>query len=418
MAWLFGCDDKTAYDYIDADEAGRLDRALEAAGLDRAALSEDEPPLEVLVRDGRVRRIAFHSAPTLTTLAWVAELEGLEALDLVDAQLPALDGLTGPCRLTQLRLMRTQTTSLAALGACPTLERLTVVDVPMNSLASLPPLPALEELVVDRTPLRDTGGLTGRGSLTTLRLTNTELASLAGIDTLAALTSLNVSHNRLTTLQGLGPSLSALRELNVSHNQLTDASALDALPALADPDLTHNQLTAFPAVALRAPQPRITDNPGAEAFFAERRVATQRAEAQALAAEIPTAHAPELPAARLTTRESRRSTRWSGNDVTGNGSIERLEGAGWIALSEHDRLDFSRTGRNANPVRLQLTVRSGTARVYFDRTSSGYPYVDVRPGAPVTARGALRRGETLVGFFVAARGGPVEGLRYQVEPAR
>ncbi len=415
---LFGCDeDRTAYDYIEEPEAAALDRALASAHLDRDDLAGDEPRVVVEARDGHVTRIAFGSRVQVGGLAWVSELRGLERVEIMGGSLPALDGLAAPCTLEELRLAGTHTAELSALSACPSLRRLYLVEQELTSLGSLPPLPALEELYVDRTPIADLEGVAGRPALTTLLLTRTALTSLAGLERLPALTTLDVSHNALSSLTGLGPALPRLASVDVSHNVLTDASALDALPAVRDPNLAFNRLTVFPNVALREAAPRITDNPGADAVFSGRVRAAQTAEAAARRAEVPTEHVATLPDARLSLRGARNSLTTSTDSIEGTGGAERLEGAGLIQLATFDPLDMFAAGRSPGSVRLTVSIASGALRVFFAPGPSGYPYVDVRPGAPVVARGALRAGTHDTGFYVQTLEGPVTGFTYRIEPA-
>lgn len=288
------------------------------------------------------------------------------------------------------------------------------MEEPLTSLASLPMLPNLRELYVDRVALNDLDGIAGRDALHTLLINDAGLTSVAGID-LPALRTLDVRHNRIASLADLGE-LPLLETIHAAHNELTDASVLDRLPVLVEVDLRHNRLETFPEVALGTVAPKITDNPGAQAYFDAQARAKAEAERRAREAERPDGHLAELPERRGSVRSARRSLTWSGRSVRGHGSIARLEGMPFVELHEIDPTNVIDPHKNARPVRVTASVESGSVRLIFAEQSSGYAYKDVAPGESVTVRARLYETNFRIGFYVQAIDGRAEGLRYELEP--
>ena len=394
-----------------------LDRVLEGAGLTRADLAGDAPRVVASAYEGRVRDLFFEGVPGLSTLAWVGELDGLEELRVVGATLPELDGLSGACALRRARLARNGVADLSALAACEQLEALWIVEESVTSLESLPALPSLRELYVDHTALTDLGGIAGREALERLVVTHAGLRSVEGIERLPALRALDVSHNRLATFAGLG-TLPRLATIHASHNELTDAAPLDDQPSLVEVDLRHNRLDDFPAAALTGDAPKITDNPGGEAYFAAQAQAETDARRLAREREQPDGTIPELPQRRGSTRSVRRSLTWSGRSVTGHGSIGRFEGMPFVELLELDPANVIDPHKNADSVRLTATVESGAVRLIFAERDSGYAYTELGPGEPAIVRTRLYETSFGIGFFAQALDGSAEGLRFELEPDR
>lgn|GEM_PF-1867934 len=417
-AMLTGCKpDPAVYRHLEAEDAARLDTVLESAGLTREDLSGDTPKVVAHSLDGRLRDLFLQSAPKLSTLGWVSELDGLEELRVVGAELPRLDGLSPPCSLRRLRLGRNGLEDLSALEACEQLEALWIVEEPLESLVTLPALPNLRELYIDEVALEDLAGMPGRDSLETLLVRNAGLKSLRGVGRLPRLRTLDVQRNELESFAGLGD-LPALEKVHAARNRLTDASGLDRLPSLVEVDLRLNRLETFPAVALRGDAPKITDNPGAEAYFVAQARAEADARRRAREAEQPDGHLTELPERRGSVRGTRGSLSWSGRSVSGDGSIARLEGMWFVELHELDPANVIDPHKNAESVRATVSVESGRLRVIFAEQSTGYAYKDVSPGEPASVRARLVESSFAIGFFVHAVDGVSEGLRYELEPDR
>ena len=187
----------------------------------------------------------------LTPLAPLSQLSQLDlasnpiaALDVL-ATLPKLTGLDlaaipGQLDLTPLARSRSlvdlslneneQLGDLTALGAIPTLRRLSLRSTTLLEPASLSALRNVSELYASNA-LADASPLAPLTQLTVLDITSNQLTDISALGALTHLTKLDVSSNQIANISAL----SGMRELDyldISNNQIADLSALTQLAAL------------------------------------------------------------------------------------------------------------------------------------------------------------------------------------------
>ena len=391
-ALLLGCGRSVdALASLDPAEAKALDLLLSEAGLDRTALEGKTPTVSVSVAQGHINRLVLNrppSSPSLRTLAAFGELESVELIRAV----PSLESLPEDCTWVELRMADNGLTDLSPLRRCGSLERLWIVREGLDSLKTLPALPRLKALYVDHVALRSLEGVGGHPELETLFVTHAGLTSLEGLSDLPSLTT-----------------------LNLSDNALADASALDGFGTLREVDVADNALSSFPEVALAAEVPKIGGNPGADAVMNARFEAKLQAESEKRMAERKVDLGHVVPRVDGTARGVSNAVSWFGNEVTGQGGMERLEGVFKVVLREYDVLELTQVKRRPVDRRMTFTVKQGRVRVYFGHGPGTAASVLVEPGTPRVVETGLAWGDRWTGFIVEAVDGEAEGFGYVLQ---
>ena len=394
-------------------------RAL-AALVGRSSLSADQlvdlpdsDGVTVSVAGGRVVRLAVAAGGRLDHPRSLARLEGLEELQLVGVELSEWQL---PASLRTLRVARATAVDWASVP--PTVDHLAITEQTSLELAQLAGATGLSQLHVSQTPVSGLAALAGHPHLRSLTVKSAGLQSLAGLDALPRLVSLDVSHNALVDFRDLGLALPVWAELDASHNALRSAAHLDAYPTLVDVDLRHNQLHTFPGVALAGVGPKITDNPGADTWFAAQQRRRQQAAVEARRAELPTDHRAVRPPTQGRVVRARVSRGHAGSRVFGSATYGRVHGLMWVELASLDPTDVLAPERRPEPVRVEVSVGSGTLRVWLAETEAGHPTRDVVGGASTVVRGRLGGGTHGVGLWLEAVDGPAADVTLQVRPTR
>jgi hypothetical protein len=185
------------------------------------------------------------SNKSLTDLAPVVSLSGLQALYLSNTQVSHLAPLSGLSALQTLSVSNTQVTDFAPLAGLSALQELQAWSTQVSDLAPLSGLSALQALYVDRTHVSDLAPLAGLSALQTLFVHSTKVRDLSPLSALSALQCLDLADTHVNDLSPLA-GLYALQTLYVDRTQVSDLTPLVGLSALLRLDVSDCPLTNPP----------------------------------------------------------------------------------------------------------------------------------------------------------------------------
>lgn len=157
--------------------------------------------------------------------------------------------------LKALKLDNNTLTTLAPLGVLNGLETLSASYNRLESVEPLVTMASLTELTLDRNRLTNIKPLGVLKALSTLRLAGNSIDSLQSLSQLSNLKSLRVSGNNLTDLRGI--ETLPLEELDVSMNRVSDFSGLRSIGTLIKLSISANSLSTLPPLNL--PQLKMLD---------------------------------------------------------------------------------------------------------------------------------------------------------------
>ncbi len=198
----------------DADEAFEAARRLiaEAKAKGATRLSLDLPETRALT----------HLPPE------IAELSGLDHLNLDNAGVTDLSPLSGLSGLTTLTLNDTGVTDLSPLSGLSGLTTLVLNGTGVTDLSPLSGLSGLTDLWLDRTGVTDLSPLSSLSDLNSLDLAYTGVTDLAPLSGLSGLTALWLNGTGVTDLSPL-PKLSNLHSLALQNTKVVDLRPLRGL---------------------------------------------------------------------------------------------------------------------------------------------------------------------------------------------
>ncbi len=177
----------------------------------------------------------------LQNLEPLAQLAGLQSLNLANTTITDLSALRNLTGLVELNLSNTKVQDISPLKYADNLVRFNISNTSVTEISVLERMTKLERLEMRNTLVTDFTPISNATLLKFLDIKNTRIISLAPVSTLTSLAELNVSG---TTIDDLVP-LSALKDLtmlNLDSTKIFNISALNGLENLVTLSVNHTRV--------------------------------------------------------------------------------------------------------------------------------------------------------------------------------
>jgi len=159
--------------------------------------------LDDLVKMKNLRKVKL-AFQYIHDLAPLAELPGLEEIDLRNNPVESVAPLAGMASLNTLILFDSNVSDLTALSACPNLTLLDVGGTPISSPAAFQGLSALRTLILHKSQLQTLDGIQAFPQLELIHLANTPVRDLSPLLALPNLQRVIVSEDMRAAVEALG----------------------------------------------------------------------------------------------------------------------------------------------------------------------------------------------------------------------
>ena len=276
-----------------------------------------------------------------------------------------------------LRISHSSLITMEPIADLPELEVLWLPDNKIDKIAGLDRAKNLTQLVLSRNQIRSINGLAGAGALETLLLDHNQLGDLADFPSLKSLHTVDVSDNLLQSLNGLG-GLPKLWTVIATNNPLTDAEAVRAVRTRGG--------------KLKLPESVAAVSHGVNAL----RPANESSSTFVL--QLPKVNGKKIGQENFGASSTGQVFEYTGRmkSITGTQSLGLLEN----------------THSSADPVTLEMTVKSGRLRIYL-ADLHGFRYVEANPQRPARITGRLMLGLTYHALLQTVDS-EVSGLEWRV----
>lgn len=198
---------------------------------------ESNPAARAPIQDAALRQQIADALELSGSQPTCADMEELETLYAIDANVKSLEGLQHAINLQHLSLWDNEITDLGPLGTLESLRFLALTNNRISDVSPLLNLPALETLYIDRNRIADLEDVLQMQNLRVLRvghnpLPYSELDRLYGLSDLEGLGIGGFSESGALELALGHPNALNFTELNVDGNQISNLSGLENLTEL------------------------------------------------------------------------------------------------------------------------------------------------------------------------------------------
>ncbi|MEM1079276.1 MAG: leucine-rich repeat domain-containing protein [Pseudomonadota bacterium] len=155
----------------------------------------------------------------------VAEVPGLQRIDLDTTQVTDITPLAGISGLQYLHLSNTQVTDIAPLAGITGLQNLSLSNTQVADIAPLAGITGLQILDLRNTQVAGVAPLAGITGLQRLYLTNTQVADIAPLAGITGLQNLSLSNTLIADIAPLA-GITGLQSLTLDNTQVRDLRVL------------------------------------------------------------------------------------------------------------------------------------------------------------------------------------------------
>ncbi|SEH07555.1 leucine-rich repeat domain-containing protein [Candidatus Venteria ishoeyi] len=170
-------------------------------------------------------QLSLRGCKNLNSLERIAELKGLQWIDLGNTGMTDVSPLAACSALKMLFLNHTGVTDISPLIACSALKQLNLSNTGVTDVSPLAACSALIYLHLSNTGVTDASPLAACSALNILFLDSTSVTDVSPLATCTALEMLNLSNTGVTDVSPLA-ACSTLKLVDLSNTGVTDVSML------------------------------------------------------------------------------------------------------------------------------------------------------------------------------------------------
>ena len=181
---------------------------------------------------------------------FLSRFSGVEDLNLTNIQLDGTESafpVLPSLQYLNISGSDLRNTDLSALGQCPELSALNLMDCKLTSLSFLRKATSLERIIVSDNALKTLDGLQDMDSLNTLDVNNNSLSDISALKNCKELNLLYADNNKIGDISAL-KDCSSLWDVSFSNNRIEDVSALSTAVKLERLALDGNRISDLSAI--------------------------------------------------------------------------------------------------------------------------------------------------------------------------